>query len=417
MLPASALAPPAEREVPAPIRSPAPAVPSRFVPPLSLVAFLGTVLTATLSAGCGGDDDPIAVYTVPTVEPGSPAAAPVTPPFAGGAPPFAGGMTGVQTPDEPQRLLGAIYAGQVKDGALWYFKLSGPVADVAAAEEGFRAWLTSASFDGAEPTWTVPDGWTERPGSGMRTATLIAPGGAEATLIQLGVSGDLEERIDADLERWRGQVGATGEAGDVEEVPLSGDGTALLLDVSTPPQSAQAGANTGAGMGGGEAPAGPVASAVPFEYDLPEGWLVAPTPAMSRMAIATGTEDDAALVTITRFPAGAMTIEQVAGIWRGQAKTAAWEPADDAAPIDVGGADAVRVELPPEEAGGPTVLGAALTRGEALWLFKLTGDEPAVAAETPAFETFLAGLRFPEATADSSAETSPDSSPKANDDE
>ena len=55
----------------------------------------------------------------------------------------------------------------------------------------------------------------------------------------------------------------------------------------------------------------------------------------------------------------------------------------------------MRIGLPPKEPGGPAVLGAALTRGDALWLFKLAGAGPAVADATPAFEKFLAGVRFP----------------------
>jgi len=54
--------------------------------------------------------------------------------------------------------------------------------------------------------WTVPDGWEERPASGMRAA-VFAPDGAEgavATLIVLPLnSGSLQSNVD----RWRRQVG------------------------------------------------------------------------------------------------------------------------------------------------------------------------------------------------------------------
>ncbi|MFH5804781.1 hypothetical protein [Alienimonas sp. DA493] len=379
----------------------------RFVAPLiSPRPLLGALLAAATLVGCGGEEDPISVYTVPALEPTDSAAVPTTAPaatapatrppfapFAGGA--AGGGMTGVQTPDEPQRLLGAIATKRAADGALWYFKLSGPVAAVEAAEDDFHAWLKTVSFEDGEPTWTVPEGWTEQPGSGMRAATLLTPDGTEATVIRLGVSGDLEERIDADVERWRGQVGATGDAGTVEEVTLADGSTAQVLRVSTPAAAEMAGASPAS-----PSPAKPQASAPPqaaaalFEYDLPEGWGEEPAPSTARLAFTAGAGEDAARVTISEFPASAMSLTDLVGIVADQSGTGPWNPAEDAGPISVGGADAVRIELPAKEEGGPTVLAAALTRGDSLWLFKLLGDADAVAAATPAFEQFLAGVQF-----------------------
>ncbi|QDT16004.1 hypothetical protein [Alienimonas californiensis] len=376
-------------------------MPLRFVLPSlprSPRTLPGALLAATLLTGCGEEEDPIAVYTVPALEQTDPAAVPATPPAA--TPPFApfaggaagGGMTGVQTPDEPQRLLGAIATARADDGALWYFKLNGPVAAVEAAEEDFGAWLETVTFADGEPTWTTPEGWTEQPGSGMRAATLLTPDGTEATVIRLGVSGDLDERIDADVERWRGQVGATGDAGTVEEVTLADGSTAQLLSVSTP-AGAMGGETASSSPAKPQASVKPPAEAVPFEYKRPEGWSDEPAPATARLAFATGDGEDAARATISEFPAGAMALPDLVGIVAEQSGTGAWNPQEDAGPITVGGADAVRIELPAKE-DGPTVLAAALTRGESLWLFKLIGDQEAVAAATPAFEAFLADVRF-----------------------
>lgn len=54
--------------------------------------------------------------------------------------------------------------------------------------------------------WTVPAGWTEAPGSGMRVATLTPPqsaGKAEVTIIAL--PGDVGGEL-ANVNRWRGQL-------------------------------------------------------------------------------------------------------------------------------------------------------------------------------------------------------------------
>ena len=372
-------------------------MPPRFVPPpIVLTGYL--LIGCGALAGCGGEEDPISVYTVPALDgdalpddtpTDAAAAAPAVPPATSSAP-FTGGMAGVQTPEEPRRLLAALATAGGEEGspeAFWFFKLAGPVAAVEAAEPAFRQWLESVSLEGKAPDWTVPDGWTERPGGGMRFATLLVPRGLEVTVTTFGVRGSLEDRIEANLIRWRDQVGATGDAGEVEEVTLADGSTATLLSVSSPET---------AGTPDGSAPAKPQASVVPFTYELPEGWTETPPAPMSRLSFRTGGEEAAATVTVGRFPAGAMTLDQVAGIWRGQAGTAEGVPPADAAPLTVGGEEAARIGLPPKQPGGPTVLGAALTRGEALWLFKLVGDEPAVAAATPAFERFLAGVRFPD---------------------
>jgi hypothetical protein len=62
--------------------------------------------------------------------------------------------------------------------------------------------------------WTLPSGWKESPGNGIRLATFTPPGGlkTEATVVALpgGSGGEL-----ANVNRWRGQIGlpATDDAG------------------------------------------------------------------------------------------------------------------------------------------------------------------------------------------------------------
>jgi hypothetical protein len=55
--------------------------------------------------------------------------------------------------------------------------------------------------------WTLPKGWTETPGTGMRFATLTPPSGggkAEVSVVCLpgAAGGEL-----ANVNRWRGQIG------------------------------------------------------------------------------------------------------------------------------------------------------------------------------------------------------------------
>ena len=323
-------------------------------------------------AGCEAEEEGIRVYTVENVSGDALAAAPP----AAAAPPVARGMTGVQAVDEPQRLLGAIVE---RDERLWFFKLIGPVAAVSDAELAFGQWMRSVRFDGGEPAWDVPAGWDERPGSGMRFATLAAPGGLEATVISLPVRGEVDEQIAANFTRWRGQVGATG-GGEVDEVTLADGSAATLLSVSSPDDAATVTSAEPA--------------AVPFEFELPDGWEPAAPSPMTRLAFRTGPGENAAGVTVSRFPAGSMPVATIAGIWREQAGAA--DGTTDGDPLTVAGDPAPRIDLPPKNRGGAAVFGTAAERGGALWLFKLAGSQEAVDAARPAFERFLAALRFPD---------------------
>jgi len=54
--------------------------------------------------------------------------------------------------------------------------------------------------------WSVPKGWTEAPGSGMRFATLTPPGGGKVELSVVVLPGTAGGEA-ANVNRWRGQIG------------------------------------------------------------------------------------------------------------------------------------------------------------------------------------------------------------------
>ncbi|HJW09593.1 MAG TPA: hypothetical protein VJ483_08170 [Holophagaceae bacterium] len=53
--------------------------------------------------------------------------------------------------------------------------------------------------------WTLPKGWTEAGGSGMRFATLKAPGAGELDISVVVLSGPAGGEV-ANVNRWRGQI-------------------------------------------------------------------------------------------------------------------------------------------------------------------------------------------------------------------
>lgn len=139
------------------------------------------------------------------------------------------------------RMLGAIVPFE---GATWFFKLTGPDAVVAAEKPAFLAFLqTIEAGSGPAPaataaapapvspmaapapaadmantpvikaegpglTWTAPAGWTSKPATAMRKATLLVPtaGGAAIELAVTAFPGDVGGEL-ANVNRWRNQLG------------------------------------------------------------------------------------------------------------------------------------------------------------------------------------------------------------------
>lgn len=55
-------------------------------------------------------------------------------------------------------------------------------------------------------SWTLPSGWKEVPGTGMRLATFLPPGGLKTEGTVVALHGDSGGEL-ANVNRWRGQIG------------------------------------------------------------------------------------------------------------------------------------------------------------------------------------------------------------------
>ncbi len=114
------------------------------------------IVAAAIAGGCG--DDEVRHYDVPK-------APPPPSPHSGHAPAHADGT--------PQRLLGAVIP---RGSQVWFFKVVGPAERLEEQKEGFVRFLSTVRFSdtGAPPvTWTLPDGWRQKPATGIRFATLV----------------------------------------------------------------------------------------------------------------------------------------------------------------------------------------------------------------------------------------------------
>jgi len=174
---------------------------------LSRPLIVAGFMWAWLCCGCDRTEA-IRHYRVPTEvaadksfpggpETASPALSP-SPPTAG--PPAAAPAAG-------QRMLAAIV---LRPDRAWFFKAVGPDARMAEHADGFRSLLRSVRFVDEKPQWTLPEGWRQKAGSGMRFATLefgSADQAIELTVIPLGVPpGEPSAYVLSNVNRWRQQL-------------------------------------------------------------------------------------------------------------------------------------------------------------------------------------------------------------------
>ncbi len=172
-------------------------------------ATLASVTTAACLLGCGESRE-IVSYTIPKEPPrpnidlskfgGSPATPAAT---------EAATAEAVNPATGPDRMLGAVI---VRPSQMWFFKITGAEAAVAAAREPFIAFLKTVEFDGdqAEPRWKLPEGWSTGPERQMRFATLEFE--SEGAKLELAISslafpgGDADQFLLMNLNRWLGQM-------------------------------------------------------------------------------------------------------------------------------------------------------------------------------------------------------------------
>ncbi|MEE8458364.1 MAG: hypothetical protein V3S08_00740 [Phycisphaerales bacterium] len=295
----------------------------------------------------------------------------------------------------------------------------------------------------ASMSWVLPVGWTRTDNpSPMRFATLIAGNGDRQIEVAITRLGGRAGGVEPNINRWRGQLGLPPETDEqiartAQFIDVDGI-QGVIVDLAGPGADATQprmlaaifplGANTwfiktvaprevieghrdgfaelcrSVSFSDSPAQAGTVATprgtpgaateSAPMTWaDPPDGWSADSPP--RPMAVAsftiTGDTQDAAL-TITPL-GGAQDMLANVNRWRRQLGLG---PLGDLAgaspvPIDVDGIPAQLVDI----AGADRrTLGAVATRGATTWFFKLTGPDTLVAAQRPAFESFVSSIRF-----------------------
>jgi hypothetical protein len=337
--------------------------------------------------GCRPQEQ-IAKYTVPKPD--------LINPVSTSAPPHAAAAA-------PQAILGAIIPVGKQS---WFFKLTGDPAAVEPQREAFLEFVKSVTFASSDkPSWTLPEGWKERPGSEFRFATIQLPlSAADGKPLEIAVSSAGGTVLD-NVNRWRGQVGL--KRIELDELASTTtrfqaserDGTLVVL-VGTAVGGGMGAGPFAAAAGGGSAPpplAQKKAADAGLIYELPREWKPGRLDALSVALFTTEEGEQKCKITITQ--AGGDLLMNV-NRWRTQqVGLPAIEAADLAGnvkKIETLGVQGDYVELigPGDVTDSRTILAVmAAVKGQT-WFIKLLGNSEIAAREKPRFEAFVKSLKM-----------------------
>lgn len=368
--------------------------------------WLAIFATLACVAGCGQKVEQVTAYSIPKPPP------PVRSSTGTPAGPFAGMRNDVgpasETPkaEGPGVMLGAILP---RGEDVWFFKLLGPRDPVVAQAVPFLQLVKSLEFRDGTPKWTIPAGWTEKPGNQFRFATLVienAEHPLEVTVSTLPLAGqELQGYLLSNINRWRGQL---------QQKPLEPeelDQSMVKFEVADEPawlvriegtlggDTMRTGPASGpAASGSGSTTKPPVAppSNLPFTFETPEGWSPKAAGPM-RMAEFTMADGERKAVASVSTAGG----ELLANVnrWRGQIglEPVSKEELDKSLQKLAAGSvqgDYVQLFGTDESKSPDAILGVVVNAVGRQWFIKLQGDAELVRRESERFEAFVKSIRF-----------------------
>ncbi len=374
---------------------------------------LATVALLLCAVGCRKEDEictysvpkPEAVYDENHVERDAVSSLPAASPHA--ASPH-GQPAGATT---PERMIAAI----VPEGeSFWFFKTTGSVDAVGEAMGPFARLLGTLKFEDAQPSWQLPEGWTQKSGEGARFATLkftVAEEPLEMSVIPLPQRGaDLEASYVEDINRWRRQLGlkpTTREeifdednpSEEVRKLELNGLTIVLvnLIGKSSAPSGGRQGP-TSAAAGPTTTPRKTAASDSPFK--LPPGWTPAKKDGFSAFAAEVTDGELSARITVSGLRGDGGGLEANINRWRRQVGLPSQKEAEiktSLTSMSVGGRPGQYIELfgSADQSPRKAILGALVSGNDETWFIKFTGPAELATREMPNFKAFLKGLTFP----------------------
>ncbi|MCH2118386.1 MAG: hypothetical protein MK161_11880 [Pirellulales bacterium] len=312
------------------------------------------------------------------------------------------------------RMLAAIVPAGEK---AWFFKVTGPlkpINSVAPEIDKFLEGIEVAS-DGEQPDWTLPAGWEEQPGSGMRAATISIPTTdvpLELSVLSLPWTGSPQDGVLANVNRWRRQMGLSAigpqEMSECTSELQLGDVVATRVDLRGWRKEASMKAPFSAGakarsLPPSKVPSTPSAGRVSGapEMEPPEEWQPGRLNSFRKAAFVVKGPGQQAEITVMDFPAsgGSAMSDPLTNLNRWRDELGMQALAEEDLPgqfeaIELGGTKGNFAALFPENDAGQATLVAMAERDGLIWFFKMKGDRDLVATQQGKFREFLKSVRF-----------------------
>jgi hypothetical protein len=324
-----------------------------------------------------------------------------------------------------------------QDDKAWFFKLV--VRGEKAADElrkPFRDFVSSIKLGegDAAPTWTLPEGWEQKPGNSMRVATIEVPQGdqkLELAASTLPLSGEWAPYVEVNVNRWMGQLQQAPLSAETvaklgKTMPIESGGEATVFELvgvmkastgmgAMPAGHPPVGSSVPAATAGSTRPvdqtpepersttaaasSAPAAQPREFKYEMPAGWKPGQSGGMRKAAFNVAEEDQQAEVTVMPFPANAAMADPTAQAarWAGQVGLQLSEADLKAGvrEVKIDGMAGQQFELlGPDDEKPLGILAAMVRRGEQVWFFKMFGDRALVDKQRDAFSKFVESVKF-----------------------
>ena len=289
-----------------------------------------------------------------------------------------------------KRMLVGIFETKTKT---WFFKLMGPVDQVAATESTFKKFLTNLKFVKDAPTWTLPDRWSDGGKRPMRHATLLIPTDAGDSL-ELAISNlDSGQDLVLNANRWLGQLDLPSvnqeSIGSVISDAGDGDDKFLMFDAT--------GSGSGQMTPGQPPKAPPAASKRDVEFELIDGWEEGNSNSIVKVRLIPKSNPEDGLITVVRMPADANEWVPNVQRWCGQVD-ANWDEnkiEELTESITVDQIEGNLIRLVNEIESDKRIVGVMVKKDQHAWFIKLMGSKSLVNSSTDDFLKFCKSLKLP----------------------
>ena len=281
----------------------------------------------------------------------------------------------------PTRMVVAIFE---KSDATWFFKFTGPIAAIDAAEDEWTELIKNLGFgsDG-NPTLDTSGQWSLGPAKPMRYQTFYRDtpqGQIEFSISSLGPN----QNLLANVNRWFGQL----QKPPIEEDDLrlreleSKSGMLKVFDETGTMQSDSMSVS-------------PPPRKKEFTFDTLDGWTEGPTNDVTRARLLFGSEKTAPQITVSFLPAAVNAWIPNVQRWARQVDMDVEEKFvnNNTTDIQVSGIDGQKIRLIPDD-GKSAAIAVMVVRNERAWFIKLIGEREKVIERTADFDKFVNSFQF-----------------------